>query len=503
MPKPTNNGEDYDSTSIQVLKGPRCGAQASRHVHRRHVRRHRPPPHGVRGAGQRNRRSARRLLRRHQGRHPRRQFRVDRRQRSRHTDRHEGRRRTQAFGRRNRHDRAPCRRQVRPEQLQGLRRPARRRRIRRQCAVRLAAPAHLAQRQGASDGVPPWRPRGAVGGNRRHRSPRHRSAFHGVGGDVQPHRISLRHPGEEDPRAVVPQQRHQDRADRPARRQERELRLLRRHPRLRRVHEPQQVGAASEDLPCRRREGRHDGRGRDAMERLVRRERAVLHEQHPPARRRIAPDRPAAGDDPHAQQLHREGGDREEGEGRDDRRRHARRPLLRALGEGARAEVLVADQGQARLLRGAADRPGNRIGEAGRVPAREPGRREDHLLEDRGRGAGARGGAQGAGAHAAQGRAGLDGPAGQARRLPGARSGAVRALPRRGRFRRRLGQAGPRPEIPGDPAAARQDPQRRARALREARQLAGDRHAHHGARHRVRQGRIQRRTSCATTASSS
>ncbi len=239
------------------------------------------------------------------------------------------------------------------------------------------------------------------------------------------------------------------------------------------------------------------------MERLVRRERAVLHQQHPAARRRLAPDRPAAGDDPHAQQLHREGGDREEGEGRDDRRRHARGPLLRALGEGARAEVLVADQGQARLLRGAADRPGNRIGEARRVPAREPGRREDHLHQDRRRGARARGGAQGAGAHAAQGRAGFDGPAGQARRLPGARSGAVRALPGRGRFRRRLGQAGPRPQVPGDPAAARQDPQRRARALREARQLAGDRHADHGARHRLRQGRVQRRTSCATTASSS
>ncbi len=35
---------------------------------------------------------------------------------------------------------------------------------------------------------------------------------------------------------------------------------------------------------------------------------------------------PAPGDDAHAQQLHREGRDREEGEGRDDRRRHARRP---------------------------------------------------------------------------------------------------------------------------------------------------------------------------------
>ena len=36
-----------------------------------------------------------------------------------------------------------------------------------------------------------------------------------------------------------------------------------------------------------------------------------------------------------------------------------------------------------------------------------------------------------------------------------------------GDFGRRLGQAGPQPRQPGDPAAARQDPQRRARALRQ------------------------------------
>ena len=35
-----------------------------------------------------------------------------------------------------------------------------------------------------------------------------------------------------------------------------------------------------------------------------------------------------------------------------------------------------------------------------------------------------------------------------------------------GDSRRRLGQAGPRPPLPGDPAPARQDPERRARALR-------------------------------------
>ena len=103
-----------------------------------------------------------------------------------------------------------------------------------------------------------------------------------------------------------------------------------------------------------------------------------------------------------------------------------------------------------------------------RVPARAARGRQDHLRQDRRRRARARSRAQGARADAPQGRARRHGPARQARRLPGARSGAVRALPGRGRLRRRLGQAGPRPQVPGDPAAARQDPERRARALREA-----------------------------------
>ena len=65
----------------------------------------------------------------------------------------------------------------------------------------------------------------------------------------------------------------------------------------------------------------------------------------------------------------------------------------------------------------------------------------------------------------------------QARRLPGARSGAQRTVPGRGRLGRRLGQAGPQPSEPGDPAAQGQDPERRARAVRP------------DARHRRRSGR--------------
>ena len=57
--------------------------------------------------------------------------------------------------------------------------------------------------------------------------------------------------------------------------------------------------------------------------------------------------------------------------------------------------------------------------------------------------------------------------AGQARRLLGPRPVAHRAVHRRGRLRRRLGQAGPRPLDAGGPAAARQDPQRREGADRQ------------------------------------
>ena len=85
---------------------------------------------------------------------------------------------------------------------------------------------------------------------------------------------------------------------------------------------------------------------------------------------------------------------------------------------------------------------------------------------DRG-GAGARSGAQGARAHPPQGRARHREPARQTRRLSGARPGQVRDLHRRGRFGRRNRQAGPQPRVPGGAAVARQDPQCRARALRQ------------------------------------
>ena len=128
-----------------------------------------------------------------------------------------------------------------------------------------------------------------------------------------------------------------------------------------------------------------------------------------------------------------------------------------------------------------------------------PKEAKSHRPEGDGRRRGARGGAQGARTDAAQGRARCLHPARQARRLPGARSGEIaKSSSSRAIQRRRLGQAGARPQVPGDPAAERQDPERRARALRPHAGQRRDRHADHRARHRHRPrragaGRLRRR----------
>ena len=200
------------------------------------------------------------------------------------------------------------------------------------------------------------------------------------------------------------------------------------------------------------------------MERQLPRDDAVLHQQHPAARRRHAPRRLPPGADPRGDEIRR--GHGQEGAAPAGRRGHARGHDRGAVGEGAGSEILVADQGQAGVVRGAA-------GGAGRG-----GRRRVALVRDAsqggqgrrpegdGRRRRARGRPQGARTDPAQGRARRLDPARQAGRLPGARPGQVRDLHRRGRQRRRLRQAGARSQEPGDPAAEGQDPERRARPLR-------------------------------------
>ena len=81
----------------------------------------------------------------------------------------------------------------------------------------------------------------------------------------------------------------------------------------------------------------------------------------------------------------------------------------------------------------------------------------------------------------------------QARRLPGARSGAERALHRRRRVGRRLGQAGTRSPVPGDPADQGQDPERREGALRQDAEQRRDQDDDRGARLRHRHRGLRRR----------
>ncbi len=109
------------------------------------------------------------------------------------------------------------------------------------------------------------------------------------------------------------------------------------------------------------------------------RERAVLHQQHPAARRRHPPRRVPRRADAHDQQLRRALGPAEEGKGPADRRGHARGADRDRQRQAARSQVQLADQGQAGLVRGAptARKPDGRQDE--RMARGKPGRRQgDH-----------------------------------------------------------------------------------------------------------------------------
>ncbi len=337
--------------------------------------------------------------------------------------------------------------------------------------------------------------RAAQGDRRVGRAQRHRDHLHAVAEHLHAHRVRLRHARAPPARARLPQFRRQDRAHRPARRRAevRDHDVRGRPGGLRPLSRPRQEAARSAaDL---RQVGarRHHRRSRHVVERFLPRERALLHQQHPAARRRHPSRRLPRRAHAPAHQLCRQAGHLEEGEGDAHRRRLPRGPHRRALGQGARSEVLVADQGQAGLLRGAS---GGREPDQRRprhvVRGAPGGRQGDRRQGGRGRRR-PRGGAQGARADPAQGRARHGLAARQARRLPGARPGQVGDLHRRGRFGRRLRQAGPQPRQPGGAAAARQDPQRRARPLRQDDLVGAGRHADHRARHLHRHRRVRSR----------
>ncbi len=183
-------------------------------------------------------------------------------------------------------------------------------------------------------------------------------------------------------------------------------------------------------LPCPGR--RHRRRSGDAVERLLPGEHVLLHEQHSAEGRRHAPRRLPQRAHAHAERLHRERTVGKNGKARHDRRRRARRPHGHSVREAARPEVLLADQGQARLVGSEGRGRERRQHQAAGIPARAPARRARHRREDHRSRARARSRAQGARDDPSQGRARHRGPARKARRLPGERPGAVRDLHRRG-----------------------------------------------------------------------
>ncbi len=218
----------------------------------------------------------------------------------------------------------------------------------------------LARRQGARHGVPRRRGGGAAGGHRRRRGQaRHRGDVPAVDRNLHHDRVRLGDARASPARARVPQFRRAHRAVRPAPRG-REARgdgLRGRRRGLREISRPQQDAAGAEADHDQGRARRHRRRSRAVVERRLPRDRAVLHQQHPAARRRHPSGRLPRRADAPGDRLCGIGRRRQEGKGRAHRRRLPRGPDRGAVGQGAGSEILVADQGQAGLLRSA---PGGR-----------------------------------------------------------------------------------------------------------------------------------------------
>ena len=240
------------------------------------------------------------------------------------------------------------------------------------------------------------------------------------------------------------------------------------------------------------------GRGRAPVEQLLPGGAPLLRQQHQHARGRHAPVRLPLGAHRHHQPL-RAPGRRAQGEGpQPPGRGRPRGPHGDHLGEDRGPAVRGPDEDQARQPAGRGLRAGRREQGPRRVPRGEP-RRGAPGDPQGGRGrARPRRRPQGARPHAPQVGARELHAARQARRLLGARPRAGGDLHRRGRLRRRLGQAGPRPQHAGDPAAAREDHQRREEPHRQGALEQGDPGADHRDRHRDPRGVRPRRRPATT-----
>ena len=266
----------------------------------------------------------------------------------------------------------------------------------------------LARRQGAFHRIRPWRRGGAAhGGRRRQRQARHRGDVLRLARNLHHDRIRLRDARTSPARARLPQFRREDRAVRPAPAVEKREAMHYEGGVEAFVHylDRTKTPMIPQPIVIMTERERHHRRGGAVVERQLPRERAVLHQQHPAARRRHPSRRLPRRADAPGQRLCR--GQRQARKGRAHRRRLPRGPDLRAVGEGARSEILLADQGQAGLLRSA---PGGRerAERGARRLVRGASRRgQDHRRQDRRSRRRPRGRAQGARADPAQGRARL------------------------------------------------------------------------------------------------
>ena len=189
-------------------------------------------------------------------------------------------------------DEAARRRQVRRRRLQGLRRPARRRRLGRQRALRAAGRGGAPRRQDLPPGVRARRPAGRRRGRRQGRQGRHRheDPLPPRQRDLRGDRLLDPDARDADARDGVPHPRPADRAHRRARGRG-PARVLRRgrDQGLRRLRQRREGLRPQAHRLLRERERRRRRRDRDAVELVLRRLGLLVREQHQHARGRHPP----------------------------------------------------------------------------------------------------------------------------------------------------------------------------------------------------------------------
>ena len=451
----------------QTFAGHRGHPAAAGDVYRRD-RRRRPAPPGVRAHRQRHRRVQQRLRHDLPGEDQRRRQRDRRRRRPRHPRRRNRRpRRPQRPG--GRVHRAARRRQVRPHQRlhDRHRRPARHRHHRRQRLRRMARSGGPPRRPPLDHGVPEGPAHPAAQKARRRRGHRHRRHLQAGPDDLRRHRRRLRNPAPPPPRRRLPQRRPQNRRRGRTHRPGRGV-LLRGRPRgVRPLPEPHGDPAVPAGDPLRGGDHRRRGAGRGPTDRRGRRlsisfrlrgAGPLLRERDLQQRGRLSPLRLQDRPDPHPERL-RQAHQRLQGD------RPPGRRLPRGAGRGrhrppAGPQVPRPEQGQAAQQRGRGRRQQRRRRTTRQVPGGEPGRRQGHPQQGGEGRRGPRGGEKGPRNGPPQGRPDHRRAARKTPRLPQPGAGEHRTVFSGRRQRRRLRGHRPRQRNAGDPAPARQDPQR-------------------------------------------